>query len=185
MGVAPEPRVGQRRTRVRGRVVVQLRILCVRRERRAVVDDRAGLVALPELHAVRVELGVHRLEPGEQLQAHGFAVGTEDLVEVLRRGFGGATVEHPHRAQPRQHLADALVGAVHHLAPDRLTLGVVGVEQTVAGAAVDDERELPGEVVGVLDRRVAAESVRRRVAVRGVTGDEEAPSSVLPRRRRG
>lgn len=48
------------------------------------------------------------------------------------------------------------------------------VEQRVARFALHDERELPSEVVRVVDRGVQAEARRRRVSMRGVTGEKHA-----------
>src|SRR3954447_6990390 len=67
------------------------------------------------------------------------------------------------------------------VAEDTLTLGAVGVEQSLAAPALQDRRQLPAEVHRVLEPVVEAESAVRRVRVRGVAGDEGAPGTVFAR----
>ena len=67
---------------------------------------------------------------------------------------------------------------VDDLLADRSALVVVAVEQPGARLALQHQRELPGQVVGVLDRGVGAEPVRRRMAVAGVAHAEDAAADV-------
>ena len=66
----------------------------------------------------------------------------------------------------------ARVGLPDHELAERQALGLVGVEQARPGVALDDRRELPGEVVRVLDAGVAAEAAVGRYDVRGVAREE-------------
>ncbi len=56
---------------------------------------------------------------------------------------------------------------------DGPALGVVGVQELRIRGAVEDERQLPGEVVGVRDPGVPAEPAGRRHVVRSVPGEED------------
>src|SRR5262249_10464685 len=78
------------------------------------------------------------------------------------RGTGVRT--HP-GTEPGQRL-------LHRELPDGPALRVVRVEQPGAGRAREYLRELPGEVVRVLDATVRAKAAGRRPAVRGVAAQE-------------
>ena len=56
----------------------------------------------------------------------------------------------------------------------RVALGVVAVDQRLAGLAGEDEGELPAEVGGVLDAVVAAARAERADDVGGVADEERA-----------
>ena len=180
-GVALQPDVRQRRAGVRGGLVVQVGIAREGGEGRAVADHRPRLVALPHLDPVRVELPVHQVQRGEQRLSLLRARGTEQAIDAGHQLALGLADPEAERLEQRTHLADALVGAIDDLAADRLALRVVAVEQGVAGLARGHQRELPGDVVRVLDRGVAAEPVRGRMAVRRVAGEEQAPVAVALR----
>lgn len=62
---------------------------------------------------------------------------------------------------------------------DRLPLRLVAVQQRRIGLTLDHRSKLPREVVRVLDRGVQPQPGRRRVAVRGVTGQEH-PADPVP-----
>ena len=66
------------------------------------------------------------------------------------------------------------VGLLGGESSDRLAFGVVRREQRLVCPAVENVRELPREVVPVLDPAVAAEPARRGHDVRRVAGDEDA-----------
>ena len=68
----------------------------------------------------------------------------------------------------------ARVGLLDRELADRLALGLVGVEQLRAGDALEHQRELPGEIVRVVDAGIAAEAAVRRHQMRGVAGQEDA-----------
>jgi hypothetical protein len=51
----------------------------------------------------------------------------------------------------------------------------VRVEQARSGVAVDDETELPGEIVRIVNAGIAAETTVRRHEMRGVADDEDPP----------
>ncbi|GAA2676066.1 hypothetical protein Apa02nite_003500 [Actinoplanes palleronii] len=63
---------------------------------------------------------------------------------------------------------------------DRVPLGVVAVQQLVAGLAADHLGELPAQVEGVLQTQVEALTTGRRVDVRGVAGQQH-PAGAVPR----
>ena len=66
------------------------------------------------------------------------------------------------------------VGRVQQPSRDRDALFLVGIEQRRAGLTLDDERELPGQVVGILQAGVHALRADRAVDVRGVAEQEAA-----------
>ena len=173
-----EPRVGKRAAWIRRCLVVQDGIASGLGRGRPVADDRSGPVALPELDAVGVELGIRHVERGQELGPMLLSVGAVELVESRVDLVGRHPGPEPERREPAHHLVDALVRPVDDLATDRLALGIVAVEQRVAGQASHDERELPHQVVRVLHRGVAAQPVRGRVAVGGIAGDEEPTAPV-------
>jgi hypothetical protein len=57
----------------------------------------------------------------------------------------------------------------------RAALGLVGVEQRLAGVTGEHQGELPGEVVHVLDRAGEPEAACGRMAMRGIAREEYAP----------
>ena len=69
-------------------------------------------------------------------------------------------------------------GAPDDLLADRAALGLVAVEQARRRRRPDRERELPGEVVGVLDAGVHALGAGGRVDVRGIAGHEDPAGAV-------
>ncbi len=163
--------------RPRRRVVAQLGVARVVGLRRPVGDDRARAVALSELDSMGVELVVLELERLAQLCALdgrlGSAVGAGAPPFVHHVGILG--VGEPKGGEDRPELVDRLVGAQHDLFADRRALGVEAVEQAGAGGAAQHVGELPGEVVGILDRGVRAQAVGRRVAMHRVADIEHPP----------
>ena len=67
------------------------------------------------------------------------------------------------------------VRALDHPGHHAPTLDRVAVEERVGRRPLLDQRELPGEVVGVLDARVHPLPAHRAVDVRGVSRDEATP----------
>ena len=67
-----------------------------------------------------------------------------------------------------------LLARFDDLLADRRALGVVAVEQRRRRLPLQHQRQLPGQVEGVLDRGVGAEPVARRMAVDGVAHAEHA-----------
>ena len=80
---------------------------------------------------------------------------------------------------PNQFVGDdeleRAVGRLQQSLRNGHALLLVGVEQRWIGAALHDERELPCEVVGILQPRVHALGAHRAVDVRGVAEKEAAP----------
>ncbi len=90
----------------------------------------------------------------------------------VRVGNGGLD---PLRPQVRVGAGDvAVVGLLHGLHSGGLALLVIGVEEPRAGLAAQHIGQLPGQVVGVLDARVAAEAAGGGHGVGRVSGDEDA-----------
>jgi hypothetical protein len=164
-------------------VVVQLGVAGELRLRRPVADDGGGPVAVVHLHAVRVELVVLELDRLAQL-----APLLGRLRRVLLAGLHVrlhhvrvARVQQAQRVEDRTELLDALVRPQHDLLADRRALVLVGVEQARRRLALQHEGELPGEVVRVLDRRVGAQAVARRVPVARVAHAVHPAAGVLGR----
>ena len=61
---------------------------------------------------------------------------------------------------------------------DRAAFLLVAVEQLFARLAPDDRRELPEEVLDILDTRIEAEASRGRKAVTGIPDQQGAPFAV-------
>jgi hypothetical protein len=101
---------------------------------------------------------------------------TEFDVEIVRQRFvvGGAQISGGARHVSRVSLLD---GKLRH----RFALGLVAVEQPWAGHAFEHHRQLPGEVVGIMDTRVTAEPAVGRHEVCSVADDEDAPALELAR----
>jgi hypothetical protein len=101
---------------------------------------------------------------------------TEFDVEIVRQRFvvGGAEIGGGARHVARVSLLD---GKLRH----RFALGLVAVEQPWAGHAFEHHCQLPSEVVGIMDTRVAAETAVGRHEVCGVADDEDAPALELAR----
>ena len=59
---------------------------------------------------------------------------------------------------------------------DGAALFPVGLKQPRRSPALQDRRELPSEVVDVLDARVGAEAAGGREAVSGIAAEENAPN---------
>ena len=135
-------------------------------------------VELPEFDAVRVELVVlelHRLRPAPR--AWRGPLGCSPFAPRSRAAISASVprVEQPEHLEELDELAARLVGPGDDLLRDRRPLGRVRLEQRRRGLAAEHGGELPGEVVGVLDRGVGAETVARRVPVDGVAGAEHPP----------
>ena len=80
-------------------------------------------------------------------------------------------------------LVAALERGLSHRVPeraggDRVTLGVVGVQEALRGGPVDHLRELPSQVHRILHAEAEALSTRRVVHVRRVAGQQDASDAV-------
>ena len=106
-------------------------------------------------------VGDHRARSHHQAELH-LDVGDERL-DVVRAALG-------HDAR-----RVAVVGLLDHQPRQRAPLGVVGLEQLRRGIAVDHRGELPRQVAGIQDARVAAEPAVGGDDVRRVAGEEDAP----------
>src|SRR5262249_20091850 len=120
-------------------------------------DDRASAVRDAELRERLQEGAPERRQPGHDRD--------RSVSQRLREPVRG-----PHRGGQEVRGPDDL--------PDhRPSLGAVGVEEPAAGAAAQDEIELPGEVPGVLQPRVHSLPAERAVDVGGIARHEEAADS--------
>src|SRR5260221_931180 len=180
--VAPNPDVRKMRARNGTWLEVEFPIPRVFRKRLRQWDGAAA-IPLPQLDAVSVELIVHEIDSGEEglaplLAAHGIA---EEFGEV----GAGVALGHPGPEAgglgPRLDLNMALHGAIDYLAPDGLALLAVGVEEAVVRTARKHPGKLPSQVVRVLNGRVRAEAVGRRVTVCGIAREKNAADPISPR----
>ena len=133
--------------------------------RRARARPRRGLVRVLPQRAVLAGLrhdGI-RVVPIAELDRR--LVDDRHQVLLAERGIEPEDV-------PRVGLLDRELG-------DRPALGVVGREQAGTGLAAQDGRELPGQVVGVVDAGVAAEAAGRGHHV-GRVAREEGPPLLEP-----
>ena len=137
-------------------------------------DDGVGHAALVELDALGVELVVLQLQRLGQRSAPGDALGpgigsfsrpaaTGSGASVSRKVWLSGRI-----VQPR------LVGPLHDLRAHRRALQRVGVQQSLAGVTLDDERQLPCQVEGVLHAGVRAQAAGGRMAVHGIAAAEDA-----------
>src|SRR5487761_370954 len=172
-----DPGVRQVRAGDGGGLVVQLGVALGRRPGTAVALDGRRLVELAEVDSVRVELVVlqlHRLDERRPLGRAARRVGLAllDLRPHLLLGLGVGEAEN---LEELDELAARLVGARDDLPGYRGALRRGGIKEFVARLVPQHRRELPRQVVGVLDARVGAEAVRRRVPVDRVARAEAPP----------
>ena len=114
-----------------------------------------------------------RSSAGEQRLPPLFALRAEQAIDARQR-FVLATDRGESRAAIiMAHLGDAPVGAVDHLPAHRLALGAVAVQQTVIGLAGEHQGQLPRQIVAVLNRGIAPQTVGGRMAVGGIAGEEQ------------
>ena len=136
----------------RVRLEVELSISLEFRER-LVRSNSAAAIALSQFDAVSIELIVHKLDSGEEVPSP--LCTPIRIAKELRQIGAGVVFTHARPEarclRPRLDLGVALHRAIDHLAPDRLALIAVAVEEAVVGATRQDQRKLPGEVVAVLD----------------------------------
>ena len=123
---------------------------------RAQLDD---LQAVQQLVHARLHPGVEVLDRGEDARQ---PVGGGHVTETLAQGQPV-----PVEFMDGDHVAD------------RAALGRVGVEQGALGRSLDDVRQLPGQVEGVLHAGVHALAAGRAVDVGGVAGQEHAALAVV------
>ena len=64
---------------------------------------------------------------------------------------------------------------------DRPPLEVIACKQIGSGVTVEDEGELPGEIVRIMDSGIAAKAAVRRHYVGGVASDEHPPHTIAAR----
>ena len=130
-------------------------------------------------------LGVHA---GERAREWALAIRDADLRERREDDPAHARplhrerrqVSHDARAEDRRqpvvrnHGLECAIGRGEQPPRDRRALGLVGIEQRIVCASRDDERELPRQVVGVLQTGIHALPAHRAVNVGGVTQEEAA-----------
>lgn len=174
-----DPGVRQPRPRERREEVLEVLVLRVRRPRFFVVEHNgpAAVLVVPLAHlaADGVELGLgaaDRAAQGLAARAPARRLGVE--FAVRRRARRQVRLRHAQGLPDGDVVAQALVGAAHDAEAHGLPLDAVAREQAGRGVPAVRVRDLPGQVVGVLDARVAAEAVERRVAVDGVAEAEAA-----------
>ncbi len=111
---------------------------------------------------------------GVQYRRHGEPPAVDELPRermLLRQIQHGIAEDLADRALGRNEIgrarrvADVLVGGV-------LALARIGIEQAVRRAALEDEGQLPCEVLRILYAAVGAARAERRDAVRGVAGEQ-------------
>ena len=100
------------------------------------------------------------------------------LVHLHQLGNGLAQRGRPFVAAAERRLRH---GGLEHARPDRMPLGVVGIEQALRRCAVDHLGQLPSQVHGVLDTDVESLSAYRGMHVRRVAGQEHPSVSVRRR----
>jgi len=110
-----------------------------------------------------VQAGHH---PGE---ASTRFVHAEELGHDVAQGLGAIVGTHERDLRHR---------GAQHTGGDRVSLGMVGIQQAVRSCEVDDLRQLPAEIHGVLDTDVEALPTHRGVNVRRVAGQQDPPRAV-------
>src|SRR5215469_15341811 len=70
------------------------------------------------------------------------------------------------------------VGLLDGQVPDGSALRVIGLQERWPGGPGEHQRQLPGQVVRILDTGVSPVSAIRRDDVRGITGEEHPPALV-------
>ena len=154
------------------------------------VLDGAGCLELEpqprEAIACTRRSGRHAIQ---RLRQRAAAIVNAGLGDDAKRDRLDASERHCERGDPRQHLRaqqpgepaigndqpECPVGRVQQPLRDRQALLLVGVEQRRVRLALDDERELPSQVVGILQAGVHALRADRTVDVGRVAEQEAAP----------
>ena len=170
-----DPGVRQRSTRP-GAGLVHPHVIGRHRRGAAVGHDSRGLIAVAVFDVELAEL--HRLRPhGPQ---HGRAVPgvlrtaaphPAQLSQVLLRGVVRG---HTERVADREMVDRVLQRALAVALVDRPPLGLVAVEQRRRGVAAEHQRQLPAQVLRVVDRARQSQPASGRVTVRGVPEQEHA-----------
>ena len=173
----------------------ELRVVEIQRRRRPVDPDMGSTVSRTgdrriDRHRV---INLRRLSPirneaslvVSQPQIHA------EPAPVLRRGTEGLALlldgRRPRFDQPPDppDTAGVLTGPICVVLRDGRPLDSIGIEQRRACMTLCRRGELPRQVVGVLDRRVHAESARRRELVSRVADQEYLPVGEPLSHRRG
>ena len=152
-----------------------------RRRGRAVGHDGMTVIGEPQLEVMRAEF--HPLRYQNLVHACARPVA---LVPVGQQGAEGPGLHLRRRAgnQAEAGVGDEVIhereqGPAGVARGNRPALLFIGIEQTVAGLAAHQRRELPREVVCVLDAGIQAQARRGRMAVRGIADCQAAPTAVL------
>ena len=69
-------------------------------------------------------------------------------------------------------------GPAHHLLPNRSALLVIALEQPRRSLTADRQRELPGEVVSILNAGVHPLRTRRGMNVGSISAQEDPPACI-------
>src|SRR4029077_6301406 len=144
-----------------GWVVVEFRVARVCGKWRSIADESPRDISLAQLDAVRVKLPVQAVEGRDDgcttLDA---VVGlSEEMPDVLPSLIGRGARSQSDSVGPRQKFLLTLDRPIDHLTPDGLPFGVVRIEQRIFGLTLEDESELPNQVIRVLDGGVASQAV--------------------------
>ena len=99
-----------------------------------------------------------------------------------RKRVGARQSEHRVAEQPlgragRRQEARGALGGADVVPRGRTALGVIAVEQRLGRPALQHQRKLPREVLGILDARVAAARAERAHHVRGIAGKQHPPGA--------
>ena len=170
---ALQPDMGQVVPWAGGRLVDD-RLVGSCRRRRPVRDQGSSRVEEARFHVeLAVVLGVVRDGVGHErsplLALGGVRHEDLDLAPALLLGLARLEAQ----STPDRGVATGVLQRVGRVeGGDRAPFGFVGVQQRVAGLALEDRRELPGQVVGVLDSGIEAEAPGGRVPVGRVAGQE-------------
>ncbi|SIK36849.1 Uncharacterised protein [Mycobacteroides abscessus subsp. abscessus] len=140
-------------------------------------NDPVRGVLLAEFDAEGVELVVLQFDGLDELATPRRVA--EESVEARPSLLSRLSRGEAERLRDRSHVDDALHRPVDDPPADGLPFLAVRLEQRRLGLSAQHRRELPSEIVGILDRRVRPQAVGWRVPVGGVAGEERPALPVL------
>ncbi len=176
--LAADPGVRQPVAGARGRHIVQAHRVALRRGR-AVRNHGAVVIPEADFQVVGLELrAVHQHHVGQA------GAPRQPFVVVGQQGAKVGAAFHriagndAHRRAGQLRVGKCEQRPAHVALRHRAALALVGVEQAVAGVALDHHGEFPGQVVRVLDAGIEPQPGRGRVPVRGVAGQKHPAEAV-------
>src|ERR1700756_1086121 len=145
LGSFLQPYMGQVGTGMSGWVVVEFRVARICGKWRSIADEGPRDIPLSELNAVRVELPVQAVEGSDDGCTTLDAVVSlsEEMSNVLPSLIKRGARPQPDSVGPRQKFLLTFDCPIDYLTPDRLSFGVIGIEQRVFGFTLENESELP------------------------------------------